>query len=322
MTVFWVRRFLSKTILLSVLFTGKTAFVNGDDNIAILRFDGTKVLPHENQLGLGVREWEPGSSTTTTVTYMLVCDKQQGVVYFYAREPLWRIDTASIDDEKVFMRIWGDRGVLSFNDEVWKTGSSSDLWFAGMRTIFADVFGLPLKGSIDDLVNAIQRSVERVVFRGNSAWDNSNDLMRYRSVAKEGVQVVVNLFHNGEIISATRVAISKPEESVDDCKAIIFKGNKPWEIREGQVRRITSNKLPDEIIALVGPGGTSIKEKWLLAATDRAAQMGPAKRSPKREDRDTNWKNSLLVVWITVVGMSIVFRGYVVSQRSTCDEEC
>jgi len=71
---------------------------------------------------------------------------------------------------------------------------------------------------------------------------------------------------------------------------------------------------------LIDMEGKTIAEKWSLASADRA-QVVSVKPAGGHGDLLKNWANSLLVIWITVVGLSIVFRGCIVSKRSIDDEK-
>ena len=310
------------SLIVLCLFLAKAGWANTAGDFVILRFDGTKLLPHESQLTLGKVRWETGATTSTRVSYILVCDRGRNEVYCYARESLWRIDTAAIDKESEFMRIWCDSGVLAYVKDSWQAGKVSDLWILSIRAIFADVFDLPIDASRLDLVESVYQCADERVFRGTSKWDQRSSLMRHRSVAVDGNQVVVNLIQKENIISAVRADRDQGESHAADCKAITFRTGKPWEIRQGRIEVKVATELPGEIQTLLVSGGTSVAEKWSLAKVD-GEQGAAANASVKSTQAGVlvDWKHALLIFCIFAFGFSVVFRSFLVSKGVMSHEE-
>lgn len=288
----------------------ETVAIEGE-RYAVLRFDGTKVLPLANQMTLTGGKVPPAENVESQLTYVIAVDRLRQEIFVYTLESLWRIDAVQLGSQSESFHAWGDSGVRVYQDSQWQRGEPGSIWHLGIRPIFGDVLDLPFEGGKADLISTVVSSVKECQIPGVSDAEVRAEWLRHRWVAEDGTQVVANLIHKGSVISAVRAVENERDSRRYSCKSIVFRNGKPWEIRSGTIRLdfegtlpVRMNELRDELEIRFSPD---------RLMKDRGVVEVPQSRDSTRLKRSGYEVSELiLAASVTIFVLSVVFRWFLI----------
>lgn len=305
---------------LVVLACGSSALAEKEQPIVVLRFEGTTVRPHDNQPRSVERDEEPGAVSEVPLTYILVADPNDSVIYLYQHTALWRLDAGVIDEEADYYWKHADDGVLSLKHGSWAFGTHFSYWNMGTRSILADLFDVPIEGEFDDLIAYIVQLGADDLPITPSSTTQQGDVLRRRSIADNGNQIVVTTLSRGKIQCAVRAERVTDVENAFECNSIVFWNEKPCEIRRGRLTVKVVNELPAELQGIFdAPEAKAAIEQARLDA--EVLQRGELPRksalpSSMLVERIINISGEVWLVILSIIGFlgSLLFRVLTISK--------
>ncbi len=313
-----------------LLFVGRLDFalaLESNGRFAIMRFEGTSSLILNNQPFRPLNKAAPDQSgetpSDTQAVYVLVADTEKKEVQLYAKMALWRMDTGGIDETKEYLWHETIAGATMLYENDLVPIPAGSLWAFNVRSVFADVFDLPVDGEITALVSKIALQCEEANLGVKSENFTSGDRLQQRSVDDDGKKLTVNNFFGGQILSAVHVEkISAAKESSAatkkfNCKSMMFFNEKPTEIRTGVLSVERSTALPIEIALMktssvgsdVGPTPSS-----RLTTTKDVTPTKGGKNG--RSKSDNSWNVAALIVGGLIFLVAIVSRTILKSKEN------
>ncbi len=218
----------------------------------IIEFRGTSEFPHGNQRFFGDtpsdrQQFATGTSSKSSFEYTLVSDNQGNSLYLYTRRPLWRVDSGGIDENWETLWHQDESGVQEFSDRGGKVDcESSDMWSsANIRSVYLDLFGLPVNKSLAIQLERVEKLAEGFDFGATqTSTDGSYQTQRLVSSSDE---VVINTSLAGQLLYALTAAKLPDNASAASCKVILYWDAKPMETMTGVLSVRRANALPDTI---------------------------------------------------------------------------
>ena len=292
------------------------AFSDEKARFAIIQFEGTSQLPHANQASvIDMPQKNRSSNSSSEISesplhYIVIADTSKNQLYIYAKMSLWRMDTRTLDQEAEYLWHQTTNGVTECSDDHKIALPQEMLWYVALRSVFVDVFELPIDESLKELIDKIESQVESPSF-GTSSQRNllapMADVLNQRSIDETGRKLVVNNYTKGKILSAVSAATIDGQKRTLSCKSIDYLNEKPVEIRTGLLSLSSASELPSQVSQILTRYGFSDAEVVSTGTQSKQGleNAGQTRRvKPERTRSQSGWP--LIVLYLGTIAFLFV----------------
>lgn len=304
-------------LAVAVLTIADLAFADETNRFAVIQFVGTAQYPHDNQpivdVGSmsGVDRAAPNEISETPLIFVVVADTVMNQICIYAKMSLWRLDTGTVDKEKEFLWHQSRKRTTEFADGSVIEIPPGMLWYDALRSIFVDVFELPISQPVDQVVKKIQLQIETPKLGESSRNDLDELTYTQRSVDEIGQTLVVNLFDQGSIRTAVQAALNPKEPREITCKSMDYFKDKPTEIRTGVLTLRSTTTIPSKVSQLLiqyGISDAASIEEGIQAKLDMSAKNRKSRSNSKQSFSNSHWSYVVFSLGCIAFALVLGFR--------------